>query len=112
VDGIDQDHAQCYACCHRISYSYENGSYLQKCSGIRLFERLYAELKQACRVLEFAGTCGYLVLQCSQLHLLVLPDEVEQFMFTSVDCLYQSVTLRRYLILEIRAVLLKATNTS
>jgi hypothetical protein len=87
-------------------------TYLQESSGIRLLKCLYAELKQACCVLEFAGACGHLVLQGSQLHLLVLPDEVQQFLLASVDRLYQGVALCRHLTLEVRAVLLKTTNIS
>jgi len=84
-------------------------AYLKEGSRIRLFERLYAELKQTCSVLKLAGACRYLVLQSSQLHLLVLSDEIQQFLFASVDRLDQSVALCRHLTLEIRAVLLQAT---
>lgn len=63
-------------------------------------------------MLKLAGACGYLVLQGSQLHLLVLSDEVQQLLFTPVDCLDQSVALCRHMSLEIRAVLLQATNIS
>jgi hypothetical protein len=87
-------------------------AYLQEGSRIRLFERLYAELKQTCCVLKLAGACGYLVLQGSQLHLLVLSDEIQQFLFASVDRLNQSVALCSHMMLEIRAVLLQATNIS
>lgn len=85
-------------------------TYLQESSGICLLECLYAELKQARCVLELAGACGHLVLQGSQLHLLVLPDEVQQFLLASVDRLYQGVALCGHLTLEVRAVLLKTTN--
>jgi hypothetical protein len=87
-------------------------TYLQEGSGIRLLECLYAELKQACCVLELAGAGGYLVLQGSQLHLLVLPDEIQQFLLASVDRIYQGIALCRHLTLEIRAVLLKTTKIS
>lgn len=83
--------------------------YLQEGSRIRLFERLYAELKQTCSVLKLASACRHLVLQSSQLHLLVLSDEIQQFLFASVDRLDQSVALCRHLILKIRTVLLQAT---
>jgi hypothetical protein len=60
-------------------------------------------------MLQLAGACRYLVFQGSQFHLLVLSDEIQQFLFASVDRRDQSVALCRHLILEIRAVLLQAT---
>jgi hypothetical protein len=84
------------------------GAYLQESSRIRFLERFDAELKQAGRVLELTGTRGHLVLQSSQLHLLILPDKIQQFLFAPVNRLHQGVTLCRHLTLEIRTVLLKA----
>jgi hypothetical protein len=88
------------------------GAYLKKSSGISLLERLDAELEQAGGVLELAGASGHLVLQSSQLHLLALPDEVQQFLLAPVDRLYQGVTLCRHLALKIRRVLLQEIKTS
>jgi hypothetical protein len=69
-------------------------------------------LKQARRVLQFAGTSGHLVLQRPQLHLLALPDELQQFLLATVDRFHQGVALSGHLALEVGAVLLKARNTS
>jgi hypothetical protein len=63
-------------------------------------------------MLELASAGGHLVLQGSQLHLLVLPDEFEQFLLASVDSLYQVVALCRHLTLEISAVILRAKGIS